>query len=592
MKNPNRPPKPPVADAPAHASGPTIVGIGASAGGLAALKEFFGHVEKDSGLVYVVVVHLSPEHESRFAEILQPHVPIPIRQVTETTELEADHVYVIPPNANLSAVDTHLRLSDLEAQRRQRAPIDHFFRTLANTHDGHAVAIILTGTGSDGTLGVREVKQRAGLTVAQEPAEAEFDGMPQSAIATGMVDLVLPLAEIPGTILEFARTRPRVPIPDDDDRVEGDERQLLHSVFAQLRTRTGRDFSRYKRSTILRRITRRMQLARIEELGAYLGLLREQPAEVHALAEDMLITVTNFFRDPEVFAALATDVVPGLFEGRGAKDTVRVWSVGCATGEEAYSLAILLLEEAGGREVPPRIQVFASDLHEKSLDRARDGFYPGDVEADVSPERLRRFFEKEDGGYRIRKEVRDVVVFAPHNLLSDPPFSRVDLVSCRNVLIYLQRDVQREVIELFHYALNPEGHLVLGTSGTVEGSELFQLVDKRACLYKRRNVQAPELRLPVFPVAPGREPHPGGGRPPSEPMAYGALHARMVEAYAPPSVLVSPEDRVVHFSEQAGRYFSPPGGEPTQNVYRLVRDELRVELRGPIYPSSLPEVLD
>jgi len=584
MSDPTRPPQPPEADPAPSPNETTVVGIGASAGGLQALKRFFEHIPEDSGLAFVVVVHLSPDHESRLAEILQPSVKVPIQQVTETTPLRPNCVYVIPPNANLSAVDTHLRLSELEERRRERAPIDHFFRTLANTHDGHSVAVVLTGTGSDGTLGIREIKQRTGLTIAQDPAEAEYDGMPQSAIATGLVDLVLPVAEMPGAILDFARTEPRVPIPDDGADVEGEERQLLHKVFAQIRARTGRDFSRYKRATVLRRIARRMQMAHVEELPAYVALLRERPDEVHALADDLLITVTNFFRDPEVFGMLEAEVVPGLFDGKTADDTVRLWSVGCATGEEAYSLAILLLEEATRREVTPRIQVFASDLHERSLDRAREGFYPGDIEADVSAERLKRFFVKDDGGYRIRKEVRELVVFAPHNLLGDPPFSKLDLLTCRNVLIYLQREVQRDVVDLFHYALRPEGVLVLGTSETVEGTDLFRVEDKKHCVYRKRSVQAPESRLPVFPLSPARAPRPPASAP-ARLTAYGAMHHRLVEAFAPPSLLVSPDDKVVHLSEHAGRYLAVPGGELTANAFRLVRAELLVELRAVLHAA-------
>ncbi|MGB3544796.1 chemotaxis protein CheB, partial [Rubrivirga sp.] len=569
---------------------PTVVGVGASAGGLAALKEFFDHVPEDSGLAFVIVVHLSPEHESHLAELLQPSVRVPVQQVTETTELKPDHVYVIPPGRNLSAVDTHLRLTPLEERRRNRAPVDHFFRTLAATYDGHSIGVILTGTGSDGALGVREIKERNGLVVVQDPNEAEYDGMPQSAITTGVVDWVLPLADVPGAILRFARTEPSVNVPAEDEPVEADERQLLQRVLAQVRARTGRDFSRYKSATVLRRITRRMQICSVEDLDAYLKILRGTPTEVASLADDLLINVTSFFRDPEVFDRLAETVVPGLFEGRGPDQAVRVWSVGCATGEEAYSLAILLFEEAARLEEPATFQVFASDLHEHSLERARDGFYAGDIEADVSAERLRRFFRKEDGGYRIRKEIREAVVFAPHNLLSDPPFSKLDLVSCRNLLIYLQRDVQREVMDLFHYALHPDGVLVLGSSETADAGDLFRTVDKPLCFYRKRNVPAPDVRLPVFPITHAVLPsRPDDGSESDgdvrRAVSFGALHEQIVERYGPPSVLVGPEDRVVHVSAQAGRYLVHPGGEITTHALKLVRPELRPELRTALYAA-------
>ena len=570
---------------PRRASAPRapVVAIGTSAGGLRALRTFFQHVPPDSGLAFVIVIHLSPEHESHLAELLQPHVSIPVQQVTESVALEPDRVYVIPPNRNLSAIDTHLRLSELEAERRERAPIDHFLRTLARTHDGHAAGVILTGTGSDGALGLKEIKGKGGLTVVQDPDEAEYDGMPQSALATGFVDLVLPLDRIPQAIIRFARTAPRIELPEEGAAPDAAERKLTQKVLAQVRARTGRDFAGYKRSTVLRRIARRMQLRNVEDVTEYMEILRNEADEARALADDLLITVTNFFRDAEVFQLLEREVVPKLFDGKEV-DEIRVWSVGCATGEEAYSLAMLLIEEAARRETTPKVRIFASDLHESSLARARDGFYPGDIATDVTGERLRRFFDQENGGYRIRKEVRELVVFAPHNLLADPPFSRLDLITCRNLLIYLQRDVQRDVIELFHYALRPSGLLVLGTSETVEATDLFFLAEKGSCIHTKRNVPAPEPRLPVFPLVrtsflaePTRRPESGDAVP------YAALHARSLERHAPPSVLVSADDRVVHLSGRAGRYLVQPGGEPTTSVLKLVREELRIELRTALH---------
>ena len=588
---------------PDDADALTIVGIGASAGGLAALKTFFKHVPEDSGLAFVIVVHLAPEHKSHLDELLQINLKISVQQVTETMPIEPNHVYVIPPGSNLNTIDTHLRLSDLEEQRRDRAPIDHFLRTLARVHDGKAVGVILTGTGSDGTLGIREIKAQGGLTIVQDPNEAEYDGMPQSAIATGMIDWVLPLAKIPQYVLRFARTQPRMAIPREDTEPEDEELQLLHKVFTQVKSRTGRDFSRYKRSTIMRRLRRRMQLNQTEELSDYLTLLRERPHEVIDLSDDFLITVTNFFRDQEVFAQLEEHVIPQIFADKKPEQPVRVWSVGCSTGEEAYSLAILLLEESGRHVSPPELQVFASDLHDSSLAKAREGFYPGDIEAYVNPQRLRRFFTKEDGGYRIRKEVRDMVVFAPHNLLSDPPFSNLDLIACRNVLIYLQREVQRDVIDLFHYGLRPGSFLLLGTSETIETSELFHTEDKKNCLFRKRNVPAPELRLPVFPITQTRRLSPMRTERVEEgTVHYGELHQQIVERYAPPSLLVNPDYRVVHLSEHVGRYLIHPGGEMTNNIFKLVRPDFHIELRATLqlaqeeqhiaYSKPIPVVID
>jgi two-component system CheB/CheR fusion protein len=562
-------------DAPSHL---TVVGIGASAGGLAALKIFIAEIPAESGVAWVVVMHLSPTYESHLSELLQPHVGIPVRQTTETTELEADQVYVIPPNANLNAVDTHLRLSKLEARAAKRGPVDHFFRTLARTHHGHSVGVILTGTGSDGAQGIREIKAKGGITLVQDPEEAEYDGMPRSAIATGEVDAVLPVAKIPGAVLRYIRTEPRVPIGEEQSG-EGSHRTLIEKTFTIIRERTGRDFSRYKRPTVLRRVARRMQLRQVEELAAYLNLLRTDAVEVEALADDILITVTSFFRDPDVFEALAEKIVAGLFASKGPGDSVRVWSVGCATGEEAFSLAILLLEEASRYSDPPRIQVFATDLHQQSLIRAREAVYPKDIEDDVTPARLQKFFQPENGGYRLRKHVREVVLFSQHDLLGDPPFSKLDLVACRNVLIYLGPEVQRDVLGLFHFSLAYDGILLLGTSEAVDTSKLFRAEDKTHRIYRRRTSPA-GTRIPVFPLTRPRHPAVVHTDDRQRSVAAGVLHERMVERYAPPSLLVSPDDTVLHLSEHAGRYLAHPGGEPTANVFKVLREELRTELRA------------
>lgn len=568
----------------------TVVAVGASAGGLNALKTLLSHVPPDSGLTFVIVVHLSPEHESHLADLLQPHTMMPVMQVTETTPLVPGRVYVIPPNRNMSTIDTHLRLSDLEVARAERAPIDHFFRTLSDTHDGHAVGVLLSGTGSDGTQGLRCIKSKGGLTVVQTPDEAEYRGMPQTAIASGMVDLVLPVADMVGRILEFVRTRPEVPVEVEIEDEDQANLRLLHKILVQLKEGTGHDFTRYKPSTVTRRLSRRMQIRGVVTLEEYLGLLRSNGEEKRALVDDLLITVTSFFRDTETYQILEEELVPRLFEGRHSHDQIRVWSVGCATGEEAYSLAMLLLEQCEQRDTYPRLQIFASDLHERSVRHARDGVYPETIEADVSPARLARFFVKADASYRVRREVRELVVFAHHNLLSDPPFSSLDLITCRNVMIYLQRDVQQELIALFHYALAADGLLMLGSAETMDRSELFRVENKRHCLYQKRNVETADLRLPVFPLVPNalalavRDD--GVGTPPPPAAGYNTLHLKMVELYAPPSVLLNDDHTVVHFSDRAGRYFMQPGGLPTNNVFKLVRPELRIDLRAALHAAK------
>lgn len=563
-----------------------VVGIGTSAGGLSALKKLFASVPEQSGVCFVVVMHLSPEHESHLANLLQPHSRLPVQQVSRTTPLEADHVYVIPPGVNLDAIDTHLHLSDLEQQRQERAPIDHFFRTLAESQQERAVGVVLTGTGSDGTAGLRRIRERGGLTIVQSPDEAEYDAMPRSAIAAGVADLVLPLGQIPAQILQVGQAMPRPVAAGDDAAPAGDDEAILQQILAHVFAHTGHDFTHYKRTTILRRIQRRMQLHRARHLDDYLQVLNEQPQEVNLLFEDLLITVTEFFRDPEAFELLEEQVVPRLFEGTTPDDAVRAWSVGCATGEEAYSLVMLLLEEEARREVRPRqLQVFATDLHEPALRKARQGVYPASIEADVSAQRLSQFFRKENDTYCIRKQVREHIVFASHNILQDPPFSHVQLITCRNLLIYLKHDVQRHLMLLFHYALDDDGYLMVGMAEGVE-SDLFVCENKELGLYRRRNVPTPRGDLSTFPRSSRRHPSEDEPALPAEaPESDGVLHEQVVERYAPPSALINPEGELVHYSARAGRYLQLSGGAPTHNIYQLLPEPLRFELRAAVHTA-------
>ena len=574
---------------PGPTSDRVVVGLGASAGGLAALKTFFHHVPEDTGATFVVIMHLSAEHESHLAELLQPFIKIPVTQVIETVEMEPNHVYVIPPGCNLSAVDSHLRLSSLGARRRERAPIDHFFRTLAATHDGKAIGVILSGTGTDGALGLKSIRENGGLTLVQDPEESEYDGMPQTAIGTGLVDRVLPASGMPEVIVKYSETRPNLPTPRDDGPATVEIEKQVAQILARVRARTGRDFNRYKSSTVVRRIQRRMQINQVETLDAYDALLTQTPSEAASLAEDMLITVTNFFRDPEVFAILERDIVPALFEGKTADDELRVWIVGCSTGEEAYSFAMLLLEQAARTTRAPRIQIFASDLHEASLAKARDGYFTGDVAGDVGANRLARFFVAHEGGYSVKQELRDAIVFTTHNLLSDPPFSKLDFISCRNVLIYLRRDVQPRIIELFHYSLLPDGFLLLGTSESGDESSLFRTVSKTHGIYQKRNVPQSEVQLPVFPLSPSRHAARSHARPDEHPapslQTYAQVHVNLLEEYAPPSLVVARDHRVVHLSPNVGRFLIHAGGEPTTSVLKLVRPELRAVLGEALYAA-------
>ncbi len=563
-----------------------VVGIGASAGGLGALKKLFATVPEQPGVCFVVVVHLSPEHESHLANLLQQHSRLPVQQVTDKTPLTANHIYVIPPDFNIDAIDTHLHLSELEEQRHKRAPIDHFFRTLAEAHKEHAVGVILTGTGADGTFGLRRIRERGGLTIVQSPDEAEYDAMPRSAIAAGVADLVLPIEKIAAQILRVDGVPQGIALSEGDSGPAEKEAATLHKILSEVSTHTGHDFTHYKRTTIMRRIGRRMQLHHVQNLDDYLRLLHRHDDEVKDLLEDLLITVTQFFRDPEVFEHLETKVIPQLFKGTTREDRVRVWSVGCATGEEAYSLAMLLLDEEARHTVKPKqLQVFATDIHEAALGKAREGIYPVSIEADVSDQRLSRFFEKGNEHYRIRKAVRERIVFAPHNVLRDPPFSRLQLISCRNLLIYLQRDIQQQLMSMFHYALEEDGYLVVGTSEGVE-SDLFQCENKQYGLYRRRSV--PGHRHPASNTSLNsrfrhREDQDGANMTPAA--GYGVLHEHAVELYAPPSILIDPDGELVHYSARAGRFLHMAGGTPTNDVFRLLPEPLKFELRTAVHTS-------
>lgn len=572
----------------------TVVGIGASAGGLAALQDFFDALPSNTGMAFVVVTHMDPERESLLPEILQRHTAMPVLQVQDLTAIEPDHVYVIPPGRRILVTDSHLDTEEFEEPRGHRTPIDFFFRSLADVHR-QAVAIILSGGGTDGAVGVKAVKEEGGLLMVQEPAEAEHDGMPRAAIATGLADVVLPVAQLAAKLVEYHDNG--VHVPREPEALTEDELERLYHILTVVQGHTGHDFSQYKRGTLLRRIQRRIQLNGQQTMDAYLSNLRHDAPEAHALFNDLLIGVTHFFRDREAWEALAEQVIPRLFEGKAPEDTVRVWSIGCATGEEAYSLGILLLEYAAALGRPPRarpgLQVFASDLDDNALQKARDGIYPEAIEVDVSAERLARWFVREGHYYRVRQELRDIVLFSNHSVLRDPPFSRLDLVSCRNLLIYLNRDMQENVFRIFHYALRPESYLFLGSAESAEMVHgLFHRLDKHHRLYRVRPVHSGHAHVPSLPLSvprgarPQQQPAVGERRRPAGTRGLEVtegLHQAFLEEAAPPSVLVDEQHQILHISETAGRYLLHPRGAPTDDLLELVRPELQFELRSALF---------
>src|SRR5262245_13522559 len=567
-----------------------IVGIGASAGGIRAFKEFFENVPADSGIAYVLVLHLSPEHESHLAEVLQVSAAIPVIEVRDRVLVEPNHVYVISPDVSMTLLDGHLAASEITRIEERRAPVDVFFRTLADAHGAYSVCVVLSGTGANGSMGLKRVKERGGICLVQDPEEADYPDMPRHAIATELVDQVLPVAEMPARILAYRDRLGTVRIPEEPgERVETDER-ALREIFARVRTRTGHDFTNYKRATVLRRIERRIGVHQLTDLPSYAHFIHERPEEASALLKDLLISVTSFFRDPESFAALERTVLPRIFANKGEDDQVRVWVAGCATGEEAYSIAMLLTEFGANVPGGPSLQVFATDIDEAAVGVAREGLYTLNDAADVSPERLRRFFSKEGERYRVRKEIREIVLFAHHNLIKYPPFSHLDMVSCRTLLIYLNRAAQNRVVEVLHFALTPNGYLLLGSSESVDGGgDLFATVDKSTHLFQSRPVPA-RFSVPLIAASPRLKEAPAGERASEvrvrERQAYPDLHQRLLEQYASPSLVVNEEHDIVHISEKAGRYLQFGGGEPSQNVLRTVRPEMRLELRTALYQAA------
>src|SRR3989442_14523 len=466
------------------------VGVGASAGGLEAFTQFLKALGAGTEMGYVLVQHLDPSHESALTELLAKATEMPVREVTDATPVGPNHVYVIPPNVDMIIAQGILRLTPRTETRGHHMPIDRFLRSLAEDQRSNAIGIILSGTASDGTLGLAAIKAEGGITFAQDEKSAKFDGMPHSAIAAGCVDFVLPPDAIAG---ELARIRAHPYLaPSSSSRTaelvpDGDPQ--LKDILHLLRTANEVDFSDYKPATVKRRILRRMALHKIGELKEYVLFLRHHPSEVEALYEDILINVTSFFRNPDAFEALKAEVFPSILKHRSPEEPVRVWVPGCSTGEETYSQAIALLEFLRNRRADIPIQLFGTDLGQGSIEKARAGIYPQSIAADVSPERLRRFFVKVEGGYRINKALREILVFAMHNLLEAPPFSRIDVISCRNVLIYLGPVLQKRIMPIFHYALRPRGFLMLGRAEGVIGtaSDLFELMDRKHKIYCRKS---------------------------------------------------------------------------------------------------------
>nr|WP_295926746.1 CheR family methyltransferase [uncultured Dyadobacter sp.] len=569
-----------------------IVGIGASAGGVEALVEFFENVPAASGLAYVVILHLSPDYDSRLTEILRQVAMIPVSQVTENARIQADHIFVVPPNQHLQMQDGHITVSPNLRQEERRAPVDIFFRSLAESHGPRAIGVILSGTGANGSMGLKRIKENGGSIFVQNPREAAFSEMPRHAIATNLVDDIMPVAQIPAKLISYRDRRGTVSIRAEAGLRPEDQQQALREIFTHLRLRTGHDFSNYKRPTLMRRFERRINVRNLPDLPAYAAFLRENPEEAQALLKDLLISVTNFFRDDKSFLAIEKDILPLLLREQGRDGVVRIWVAGCATGEEAYSLAMLMAEMTMDVIDAPKVQIFATDLDEAAIAVAREGRYTLNDAADIPPERLRRFLVADGEDFKVRQEIREMVLFAHHNMLKDPPFSRLDLITCRNVLIYFNNAAQERVMETFHFALKPGGYLFLGLSETADvAGDLFANVSREHHIYQRRPVS---ISYPVpestFLAPTGRKagpeaPLPNDNRSLQSRLNFGDLHQQLLEQYAPPSIIVNEEYDILHLSERAGIYLHIAGGEPSKNLLKLIRPELRLELRTAFYQA-------
>ncbi|MFZ2307188.1 MAG: chemotaxis protein CheB [Rhodoferax sp.] len=566
-----------------------IVGVGASAGGLAAFAAFFSGMpaKGDPGMAFVLVQHLAPDHGSLLTELIQRTTRMKVAEVQDGMVVEVNCVYIIPPNRDMAFLNGALHLLEPVAARGHRLPIDYLFRSLAQDQRERAIGIVLSGTGSDGSLGVRAIKDGGGMVMAQNLASCEFDSMPRSALATGCVDYEMPPAEMPAKLIAYT-SHAFGKLPRLVETALPQSENALKKIFILLRSQTGHDFSQYKPTTIFRRIERRMAVHQVDSLDAYVQYLQQTPPEVEALFRDLLIGVTNFFRDPEAFAALETQVIPLLFDGKPAGGVVRAWSAGCSTGEEAYSIAILLQERLEALKQNYRIQVFATDIDSRAIAVARAGVYPASIADSVSPQRLARFFTAEDGGnaYRVHKSIRDMLVFSEQDLIKDPPFSKLDLISCRNLLIYLGADAQRKLIALFHYALLPAGMLFLGTSETVgELVDLFSPVERKAKLYQRKEDFQGAQR-----VALGRFLSPASRRDANLATPPGAAQAAKVslrelteqsllQQVARVAVLVNAQGDVLYLHGRSGMYLEPhPGEAGISNVLKMAREGLRREL--------------
>ncbi|WOJ93110.1 chemotaxis protein CheB [Congregibacter variabilis] len=567
-----------------------VVGIGASAGGLEALEELFRNMPADTGMAFVVVTHLHPGHKTLLPELLAKTTELSVEVASSGLDVKADHIYIGPPGGQLSIEGGKLQRLEKDADHAPKLPINYFLRSLAKDLGERAVCIILSGTGSDGTLGLQEIKAQAGMTMVEDPQSAKHDGMPNSAIATGLVDFVLPPDAMPEQLIRYVQA-PYLSAPLTSSASPAIDSRALQEIFALLSRHTGHDFSTYKRNTIHRRIARRMNVHQIQSHAQYVRYLQENPNEIDTLFRELLINVTNFFRDPEAWEALAK-LVDDLVKSRPEGSKLRVWVPGCSSGEEVYSIAILLHESMQANQRQLDVQIFGTDLDARAIDKARAGLYPEAMADDLTPERRQKYFSSERGGYRIRKDIRESTIFAVQNVIKDPPFTHVDLVSCRNLLIYLDARIQKKLLPIFHYALEPKGLLFLGSSETIGSfSDLFEPLDQRWKIFRRKHRAQERHGLPDFPLqAAAQESRPGTRAAAKQAVRDNTVPRRIERAllnrFAPASVIVNGRGDIVYVHGRTGAYLEPSEGQPRNNILEMAREGLQIELTEALRQAS------
>lgn len=546
----------------------------------------------DSGMGFVIIMHLSPDHKGHMAEVIQNYTSMPVVEATDGLQVEPDHVYVIPPNKDMGIHNRKLLLLNIPAHNGLRQPIDYFFQTLADDQWNRAVGIVLSGMGSDGETGVRMIKEKLGMVMVQDPETSGYNSMPRASIGTNLVDYVLAPEEMPIKLIQYLNHPILAEEPSEQLRSDVRNTNSIQKILMLLRSQTGHDFTLYKKSTVIRRIDRRIAFHQLPDYVHYVNYLREKPQEIEILFNELLIGVTKFFRDARAFDSLK-EKLKALIQHKKNDDPIRVWVIGCSTGEEAYSIAMLLIEllDARPRKKLPKIQLFATDLDVEAIEQARQGTYRENIVADVSPERIERFFIKNDGGYTVKKDLREMIVFAQHNLIKDAPFTRLDLLSCRNVMIYLNAELQKKIIPIFHYSLNAGGIMFMGPAETIGGfTDLFAPIDPKWKIFERREGSAALSKMVDFPFHVAK--HPAAAlrleeteKVPAKSPIADTFNKILLENFTPTALLINDKGDILYTNGKAGNYMQLPRGEAVMNIHKMAREELRYVLGNVIHQA-------